>query len=189
MITLHQILDNKLALYYNSNKISHFSDYLKDINNDINNWIKLVEELIIKQDKIYILSFLEFIISFILKKCLIISKRFIHSGYIKDAITILSLGVKIINDTNDFISSPDTFCLAGEIFLYLSSFTIVEKNYKTAINLISLSIKFTFKSLEIKLNKNYNNYQKLFNLNDYETEKMNFYKKFIYCFLPIINMS
>ena len=179
MITLYQILDNKLALYYNSNKISHYSDYLQDINNEINNWIKLIEELIIKQDNKYKESFLEFIISFILKKCLIISKRFIHTGYIKDAITVLSLGVRIINDTIKFAASPDTFYLAGEIFLYLSSFMIAERNYKTAINLINLSINFSFKSLEIKLSKNNNNnYQQIFNLNNYEAESQYLYKIF-----------
>ena len=176
MEALQQILDNKLSLYYNLNKISHFSDYMQDVNNDINNWIILIEELIIKQDKVYTESFIEFVISFILKKCLIIAKRYIHTGYIKDAIIALSLGLRIINESIKFISSPDTYYLAGEIFLYLSSFMITEKNYKTAMNLIGLAVKFNYKSLEIKLSKNINNYQLIFDINKYQNEIKILYK-------------
>ena len=178
MLTLQKILDDKMAKYYNTNKIPHFANYLNEVNNDINNWLILTKELIDKGDEKYYKSYLEFIISFILKNCLILSKKYIHTGFIKDAITVLSLGLRLIYNTITFFSSPDSYFLAGEIFLSFSSFMIAEKNYKTAMNLISLSIKFSYISLELKLSKNYNNYHTLFNLSKYGNEIKFFTKTF-----------
>lgn len=154
IFSLQKILDDKIKKYHKANKIPHFSNYLNDLNNDIDNWIILTNELILKEDTKYVKSFIEFIISFILKKCLILAKKYIHAGYVKYAIESLCLGVKLINDHNVYFSSPVSFFYSGEILLYLASFMISEKNYKTAKNLISLSIKFTYVSLELKLCNN-----------------------------------
>ena len=168
-VTLQKILDDKITKYYNSNKIPHFSNYIKDVNKDINNWIILTKELKFENNEKYKDVFFEFVISFILKSCLFLAKKYIHSGYIKDAIIALSLGVRLIRSNILYFYSPDSYFLAGEIFLFLSSLMIAKKNYKTAMNLISLSIKFSYISLELKLSKNTNNYH-LFDLNKYENE-------------------
>ena len=170
MFALQTILDDKMSKYHNANKIPHFSNYIKEINNDINNWIILSTELFDKGDENYYKSFIEFIITFILKNCIILSKKFIHFGFIKDALIALSLGIRLINHSITYFSSPDSYFLSAEIFLFFSSFMLAEKNYKTAMNLISLSIKFNFLSLELKLSKNANNYQTIFNLNNYGNE-------------------
>ena len=68
-------------------------------------------------------------------------------------------------------SSPDSYFFASEIFLYLSSLMISERNYNTAINLISFSVKFSFISLELRLCKNIDNNQTLFDLKKYQNEK------------------
>ena len=68
-------------------------------------------------------------------------------------------------------SSPDSYFFASEIFLYLSSLMISERNYNTAMNLISLSVKFSFISLELRLCKNIDNNQTLFDLKKYQNEK------------------
>ena len=188
-VTLQKILDNKIAKYYNSNKNPHFSNYIKDVNKDINNWITLTKELNFENNEKYIGVFIEFIISFILKNCLILAKKFIHSGYIKDAITTLSLGVRLINNNILYFYSPDSYFLAGEIFLFFSSLMIAQKNYKTAMNLISLSIKFSYISLELKLSKNTNNYQKLFDLNKYEQEIKNIAKIFLNLSIAFYHLS
>ena len=168
MLSFQKILDAKISKYYKSNEIPHFSNYINDINSDIDNWIILTEELMDKGEEGYYKSFLEFIISFILKNCLILSKKYILTGYTKEAIMALASGVRLINNTFTYFCSPESYYLSAEIFLYFSSFMIVEKNYKTALNLISLSIKFNYISLELKLSKNINNYQTLFDLNKYE---------------------
>ena len=170
MFTLQRILDDKMSRYYNSNKIPHFSNYLKEANDDINNWIILTKELLEKGDGKYYKSFIEFIITFVLKKCLILSKKYIHLGFIKDALIVLSLGVRLIYNSITYFYSPDSYFLSAEIFLCYSSFMIAEKNYKTAMNLINLSIKFNFLSLECKLGKNSTNYQTLFDLRNYGNE-------------------
>jgi len=178
MLSFQKILDAKISKYYKSNEIPHFSNYINDINSDIDNWIILTEELMDKGEEGYYKSFLEFIISFILKNCLILSKKYILTGYTKEAIMALASGVRLINNTFTYFCSPESYYLSAEIFLYFSSFMIVEKNYKTALNLISLSIKFNYISLELKLSKNINNYQTLFDLNKYENEKKIFHKIF-----------
>ena len=176
MLSFQKILDAKMAKYCKSNIIPHFSNYINDINSDIDNWIILTKELIDRGDNEYKKSFFEFIISFILKNCLILSKKYIQTGYIKAAIMALASGVRLINNTFIYFCSPDSYYLSAEIFLSFSSFMIVEKNFKTALNLISLSIKFSYISLELKLSKNLNNYQTLFDLNEYENEKKILYK-------------
>ena len=135
MVTLQKILDNKISNYYNSNKIPRFYYYLEGVNKDINNWIILAKELLFEKDKKYFGAFIEFIISFILKSCLILAKKYIHSLYIKDAILALSLGVRMISCNISYFYSPDSYFLAGEIFLFFSSLLIAQNNYKTAINL------------------------------------------------------
>ena len=171
IISLQIILDDKISKYYNTNKINLFGNYINDVNSDINNWIILINELISKNDKIYTGSFIDFIICFILKNCIILAKKYIHFGYIKDAIVSLSLSLRLISQTKMKFSSPDSYFFASEIFLYLSSLMISERNYNTAINLISLSVKFSFISLELRLCKNIDNNQTLFDLNKYQNEK------------------
>ena len=171
IISLQIILDDKISKYYNTNKINLFGNYINDVNSDINNWIILINELISKNDKIYTGSFIDFIICFILKNCIILAKKYIHFGYIKDAIVSLSLSLRLISQTKMKFSSPDSYFFASEIFLYLSSLMISERNYNTAMNLISLSVKFSFISLELRLCKNIDNNQTLFDLNKYQNEK------------------
>ena len=167
--TLLTILEKKNSTYYKSIIIPHFSDYIIKINTDINRWISFIQELINLSQKKYANSFSEFLISFILKKCVILSKYNIHFGNIKDAIAICSLGIRLIMRTFQFFKSPDTFELAGEILLNLSSLLIAEHYYQSAKNILNHSIKFSYMSLELKLFKNGINY-KLFNLKEYKNE-------------------
>lgn len=168
-VTIHRILEKKNHYYYKSSKIHHFFEYIQKLNNDINNWISFSQELTYQNEKLYVNSFLEFIITFMLQKCITLSKYYIHLGHVKDAVAILSLGVRLINKSFNFFKSPDSYALAGEIFLYLSSFMIADENFETAKNLISISIKFNYLSFELKLFKNGINYR-LFDLKEYKNE-------------------
>ena len=176
-LTLQTILEKKNSNYYKSTKIPHFSEYIQKINNDINNWLSFTKELTNQNQIIYVDSFIEFIILFILQKVITLSKNYIHFGHIKDAIGVLSLGVRLINRSFYFFKSPDSYALAGEIFLILSSFMIAEENFISAKTFISISIKFCFLCIEAKLFKNGINY-KLFNLNNYKNELAHFSKIF-----------
>ena len=167
--TLLTILEKKNSTYYKSIIIPHFSEYIQKINIDINRWIPFIQELINLNQKKYASSFIEFLIFFILKKCLILSKYNIHLGHIKDAFAICSLGMRLIMRTFKFFKSPDTFELSGEILLSLSSLLIAEQNYQSAKNMLNHSIKFSYMSMELKLFKNGINY-KLFNLKEYKIE-------------------
>lgn len=189
IISLQKILDDKISKYYNTNKIRHFSNYINDINNDINNWIILIKELIAQNDKKYIGSFIEFIICFLLKNCIILSKKYIHFGFIKEAIVTLSLSLVLISQTKKYFTSPDSYYASSEILLYLSSLMIAERNYYTAMNLISLSIKFSYMSFELRLSKNYDNYKTVFNLNKYENEKNIIYKIFFNLSIAFYQLS
>ena len=189
MFTFQTILEEKISNHFSSNKIQHFSKYLRGVNKDINNWIKMIKQLIEKEDKKFIGSFTEFIITFLLNNCIILGKKYIHTGNIIEAIIAFSLGVRLISYTIFYLSSPDSFYLAGEIFLNLSSFMIAEKNYKTAINLISLSIKMSYLSLELKLSKNFNNNHILFDLNGYKREIKNISKIFFHLSISFYQLA
>ena len=176
-LTLLMILNKKNSNYHKSGKFPHFSEYIQKINNDINNWILFTEELKSQNKIIYIEPFNEFIIFFILEKINILSKNAIYSGHVKDAIAILSLGIKFINKVFHFFKSPNSYSLASEIFLSLSSLMMAEEKLDTAKTFITISLKFSFLCLEIKLFKNGINY-KVFNLLDYRNELSHFSKIF-----------
>ena len=175
--TLQRILEKKNSFYYKLSKVPHFTEYIQKFDNDINHWLSFTQHLTNKNEKLYVESFLEFIILFLLKKILILSKHYIQFGYIQDAIAILSLGLILIIKSFFFFKSPDSYALAGEIFLYLSSFLIAEGNFETAQNFIFFSIRFCYLSLELKLFKNGINY-KVFNLKEYKNELANLSKNF-----------
>ena len=167
--TLQKIMERKNTTYYKSMTIPHYGEYIQKVNNDINHWILFIQELLNLDELTYSNSFSEFLILFLLQKCLILSKYHIHFGHIKDSIAICSLAFRLIMKTFDFFKSPDSFEISAEILLNLSSFLIAEQNYETAKNLINYSIKFSYMSLELKLFKNGINYR-LFNLKDYRNE-------------------
>ena len=175
--TIQRILEKKNSMYYKFSKAPHFSEYIQKLNNDIDHWISFTQELMNCNDKKYVDSFLEFIILFLLEKILILSKNYIHFGYIQDAAAILSLGIRLIIRTFYYFKSPDSYALAGEIFLYLSSLLIAEENYETAKNILIFSIRFCYLSMELKLFKKGINYT-IFNLKEYKDELANFSKNF-----------
>ena len=168
-VCLHKIIEKKNSKYYKSSKNHHFSDYVQKLNNDIDHWISFTQELTKQNEKLYFNSFLEFIITFILQECIALSKNYIHLGNIKDAVGILSLAVRLINKSINFVKSPDSYALAGEIFLNLSSFMIAEEKYESAKTFISISIKLSYLSFEAKLFKNGINYY-LWNIKEYINE-------------------
>ena len=167
--TIQRILSKKNFVYFKSSKVPHFVEYIQKFNNDINNWISFTQELKYQNELLYADSFLEFIILFVLQKINILSRNYIHSRQIKDAIGILSLGVRLIKKTFNFMKNPDSYTLAGEIFLSLSSFMIAEEIFSTAKAYICASIKFLYLCLEITLFKSGINY-KSFNLTEYNNE-------------------
>ena len=168
-VSLHKIIEKKNANYYKSLKYPHFSDYVQKLYNDIDHWISFSQELSRQNEMIYVNSFLEFIITFILRNCLTLSKNYIHLGHIKDAVGVLSLGVILISKSFNFIKSPDSYALGSEIFLNLSSVMIAEEKYDTAKTFIILSLKLSYLSLEIKFFKNGMHYS-VFNIRKYQNE-------------------
>ena len=168
-VSFHKILEKKNRNYYKLSTIPHFSEYIQKVNNDIDHWISFTQELTKKNEIIHVNSLLEFIIMFMLQKCIALAKNYIHLGHIKDAVGILSLGVRFIIKSFNYMKSPDSYALAGEIFLNLSSIMIAEDNYETAKSFISMCIKLSYISLEVKLFKNGINYS-IFNITEYKNE-------------------
>ena len=158
-ISIQKIIQKQNKKYRYS-KIRLFNKYIEKENITINKWLLIINELIKKidgnknVDKIK--CFLEFTITFILQKCINISTHCIHHKKIKTAICFLSLGVNLINHIYSFFKSPESHFLSGKIFLFLSSILIVEESYESAKNLINLSLKFLYMSLELILFSNPN---------------------------------
>ena len=153
-VSIQKIVQRKNKNYMHS-KIPHFNKFFEKENIAINKWLLIINELIqkIKEnnnvDKIK--CFLEFCINFILQKCINMSTHCIHHKKIKTAVCFLSLGINLIKHIYSFFRSPESNFLSGQIFLFLSSILIVEENYESAKNLINLSLKFFYMSLELIL--------------------------------------
>ena len=149
---IQKIIEKKIKKYYKMPRVPHLNNYIKRENHIINKWLLLINEINKENnednDNDKLKCFYEFIIKFILQKCVNLSKRCIYKKKIKDALSFLSLGVKLINFTCKYFNSPETASLCGEIFLFLSSILIADNNYETAKNFINLSLIFFYTSLE-----------------------------------------
>ena len=182
---IQKIIERKVKKYYRILKIPNFNKYINRENKIINKWILIINELIKKYNednyKEDIKSFCEFIIKFILHKCVNLSKRCINKKKIKDALCFLSLGVKLINFTYKYFNSPETASLCGEIFLFLSSLLIADNNYETAKNFINFSCMFFYTSLESILFTNPRQISySIFNIFDQKTQIYDYASKIIF---------
>ena len=97
---------------------------------------------------------IETIISHLLEYCFNFAKYCIYKNRIYDGIAILSLGMRLIQKTFVFVTSPDTLLWACNLCLFLSSLLITTKNYSTAKNYIIFILLICLIGLEIRLNNN-----------------------------------
>lgn len=146
-ISIQNIIQKKIG---RKNKPS-FKRYIHQESEILNFWIQFINDLIInhKQSKEKIQCYLEFMIEFLIKKCINLAKSCIFQGNIREAIYFLSIGVYFINHTFNFFKSPVTFCSCGELFILLSGILIADNKYDTAKNMINFLIKLLYLSLEI----------------------------------------
>ena len=80
IVSIERVIQNKVNKYNKSININVFKRYLEKENKILNEWLQLINELIInhKRKKEDIQCFLEFTIEFILSKCLFLSKYCIY---------------------------------------------------------------------------------------------------------------
>ena len=158
IISIQKIIHKKNLKYYKSSNISKFNKYIKKENKNINKWLLLINELTKNNyNKEKTKCFLEFIITFLLQKCINLSKHCIYKENYREAVCFLSLGINLINRSFQFFKSPESFILCGEIYLLLSNILLGEHLYETSQNMISLSCKFFYMSMESILFSNPDN--------------------------------
>ena len=187
-VSIQKIMQTKNQKYYKISKTNHFNKYIENENKVINKWLLFIKESIKvynknkdlkRKDKIQ--CFLEFIIKFILQKCVTLSKNCIDRKNIKEAVCFLSLGVNLINHTHIFFKSPESFFLCGKIYLFLSSILIGDSNYETPKNFINLACIFFYTSLEALLFSNPNQISySIFNLLNQDEQNYDIFTKTIF---------
>ena len=96
---------------------------------------------------------IETIISQLLKYCYYFARYCLYKKSIYDVIAFLSLGVRIIQRTFEFSSSPETLHWSCHICLFMSSILILTKNFSTAKNYVIFAIIMCYIELELRLNK------------------------------------
>ena len=96
---------------------------------------------------------IETVISQLLKYCYYFARYCLYKKSIYDSIAFLSLGVRIIQRTFDFSSSPETLHWSSHICLFMSSILIQTKNFLTAKNYVIFAIIMCYIELELRLNK------------------------------------
>ena len=181
-ISIQKIIQNKNLKYYKSSKVPKFNKYIKHENKIINKWLIFIGQLIKNNnDNKNIKSFLEFLITFILQKCLNLSKHCLYLENFKEAVSFLSLGINLINHSYYFFRSPETFILCAEIFLNLSIILFGDSKYESSINLISFACKFFYISVESILYSTPNNISySIFNLSKQEENSYNILSKILF---------
>ena len=157
IISIQKIIQKKNVKYYKSSNIPNFNEYIKKENKSINRWLLFINELTKNNNKEKTKCFLELIITFILQKCINLSKHCIYQEKYREAVCFLSLGINLINHSFQFFKSPESFILCGEIYLLLSNILLGDHLYETAENMISFSCKFFYMSMESILFSNPDN--------------------------------
>ena len=187
IISIQKIIQRKNEKYYKSAQTPKFKEYIKKENKIINKWLLFISNLTKNNNnKENIKCFLEFIITFILQKCINLSKHCIYQENYKEAVCFLSLGINLINHTYKLFKSPESFILCGEIFLFLSSILLGDNQYESAVNIISFSCKFFYISIESILYSNPDNVSySIFNLLKQEENIYNVISK-IFFYLSIL---
>ena len=187
---IHKIINRKFIKYSDS-KLEGIVHWLKQLDYELNNFIKLLYNNNSPDDEKYIKEKLEIIITFSLKQCYNYARFCLHEFDIIQAIKFLAIGEKLIKATSDFVISPNTIYYSSHIFLFLGSIFIGNKDYETAKNYIITALKLFYKDIEIRIysdfeqNSIHNN--TLFNVNqfpEYKSEKLskNFFYMSIACF-------
>ena len=92
------------------------------------------------------------LITLLLNCCYHYAKFCIYKNNMNDCIAFLSLGIKLIQLSFRFASSPETLLWSGYICLFISSLLINYKIYSTAKNYIIFVIIMCYIGLEIRLN-------------------------------------
>ena len=182
IISIQKIIGKKNIKYFKSSIVPKFNEYIKKENIIINKWLLFINELIKNNNqKENILSYLEFIITFLLQKSINLSKHCIYHQNIKEAISFLSLGINLISHTYTFFRSPESFSLCGEIFLLLSCILIGDEEFESSKNLIKLACTFFYLCMEFILFSNPNcvSYS-IFNILDQEKKNVNIIHKIIF---------
>ena len=171
-MALQKVIITKFIRYYSSNKQKYqgIKKYFYEENKITEKWISLIFEL--NKDDSFKNTFLELLITFLLKKIITFTKICIKENCIKETIGFLSLGEKLIKKSISFFTSPESFTLGSIIYLYLSSFLISNENYESAIYYICDLIKYSFINLELRINSK-NGIKSIFDLSKLEKEELN----------------
>lgn len=171
-MALQKVILTKFIRYHFSNrqKYQGIKKYFYEENKITEKWISLILEL--NKDDSFKNTFIELLISFLLKKIITFSKICIKENRIEDTIGFLSLGEKLIKKSISFFTSPESFTLSSIIYLYLSSILISNENYESAIYYICDLIKFCFINLELRINSK-NGIKSIFDLSKFEKEVLN----------------
>ena len=94
------------------------------------------------------------LITLLLSYCYHFAKFCIYKNNINDCFLFLSLGVKLIQQSFRFVSSPESLMWSGYICLFISSLSINYKIYSTAKNYIIFVIIMCYIGLDVRLNIN-----------------------------------
>ena len=124
-----------------------------------------------KKIKKIIPEMIETLITHILNYCYNFAKYCLYNKNLYDCIGFLSLGMRLMQKTFLFTTSPDTLLWACHIYLFFSSLLINNKNFSTAKNVLLFLVIISFKALDLGLNtdniKNFNFYRYIqFDSND-----------------------
>lgn len=155
---IEEIISNLQKIKSNSNNMMELRQRKKG------SFIFVREEKKVKKDNIKYLKekakikkviphMVETIISQLLKYCYYFAQYCLYKKGIYDAIAFLSLGVRIIQRTFEFSSSPETLHWSCHICLFMSSILIHTKNFLTAKNYVIFTIIMCYIELELRLNK------------------------------------
>lgn len=170
-MALQRVILTKFIRYHSSNrqKYQGIKKYFYEENKITEKWLSLILEL--NKDDNFKNTFLELLITFLLKKIITFAKICIRENRIEDTIGFLSLGEKLIKKSISFFTSPESFTLSSTIYLYLSSFLISNENYESAIYYICDLIKYSFINLELRINSK-NGIKSIFDLSKFEKEEL-----------------
>ena len=154
LCSIQEIIERRLNKYYDSNDLSKTEKYLKKFNKSIKEFMTTIKKNSYDEDEdpnIDNKNKFECLITLILRQCHNYAVFCIYQNLLFDCLGFLGLGERLIKNTSDFFVSPDSLHYTCNIYIFLSSLYITSENYETAKRYLILSLKVSFKELELRL--------------------------------------
>jgi hypothetical protein len=152
-----KIIDKKFAKYIGTKagevKLKSVEEWLKKLDDEVGKWSEglVARKLETRIDPPDFMIQFEMCIRVSLFQCYSNALYARNEKLISDCAAYLALGERLIVYSSDFTNDPESLNMSCKILLFISSLLIADKDFETAKNYISNSMRLNYKELNYRM--------------------------------------